>query len=466
MTGQPFSEQDAASRPGTTPHDEFRRIADAAPVPMWVTALDRGRSFVNTAYVAFVGGDYSAAQARDWREIIHPDDVDRILAASIAGEATLDSFTLEGRFRRADGAWRVLQSTSQPRWDADGRHVGFIGVAHDVTERRAAEAALRHREESLRLAIEGAGMAAWELDIASGQGRWSPNRFDLLGLPRSETGEGAVEDWLARVHPDDTDAVEAAWRRCVSDGTPYTIAYRIRRADTGEERWLQSHGSRVDEDGRPSRFVGVSFDVTDTRRAQHRQQLLIDELNHRVKNTLAIVQGIAQQTFRSGVDADVARQAFEGRLRALSAAHDLLTMQHWGDVSLARVVAQAVAPHDGRGAITLRGPDLPIAPRTAVSLALAIHELATNATKYGALSVADGRVDVSWSREPGEGGERLALAWRERDGPPVTVPQRRGFGTRMIERGLSAELGGTVRIDFAPEGVCCTVDAPLAEAAA
>ncbi|WP_281253397.1 sensor histidine kinase [Sphingomonas guangdongensis] len=439
---------------------DFRLIADSAPVPMWVTDLNRRRSFVNKAYVGFVGGDYADATALDWRTIIHPEDAARITAESTAGEASLGTFTLEARYRRADGEWRWLQSVSQPRWGSGGEHDGFIGVAHDVTERHEAEASLRQSAESLRLAIEGAGMATWEADLRTARGRWSPNRFDLLGYPRTDDHSGSVDDWLARVHPDDEGIARDAVARCFGQGEPYNIDYRIRRPDG--IRWLQSHGSRIDyRDGRPSRFVGVSFDITERKTAEARQQLLIDELNHRVKNMLAIVQGIAHQTLKPDVDPLAARAAFEGRLAALAAAHNLLTDQHWSPVPMRRVIEETIAPHGRPQAFRLAGPDLLVAPKTAVSIALAIHELATNAVKYGALSVAQGSVAVDWSTNAGEGEQRLRMEWRERGGPSVAAPARRGFGTRMIERGLAAELNGTVSVTFAAEGVRCVVDAPL-----
>jgi len=699
--------------------DEFRLIADSAPVAVWVTRLDRRRSFVNRAYVEFLGLSYEEALEFDWRRIIHPQDAARILAASIAGEASLKTFELEGRYRSHKGEWRWLHSTSSPRWDAQGRHIGFIGVAHDITEakmaelslrereaqlsafisqatagfgqvdldgrftlvndrfceiagwsrqeligrtmqsithpedlarnvglferavregtpytlekryvrrdgsfvwvnnsvsvirrpdgepfgvlavtidvtqRREAEEALRKSEESLRLAIEGAGMATWELDLETMEGDWSPNRFDLLGMARRKESRGGFDEWLARIHPDDLERVGETALRCIREGVPYTIEYRICRADNNRERWLQSHGSRIDyADDRPSRFVGVSFDITDRRRAEdelrdsetrfrtifeqandylitttldqkitsvnpavltalgyredevighsvadfmdpdqfalsmeafgrklaeggttrfmlnvrardRRQlvwevnsqltadsegrpeglhaiardmteakrneahlRLLVDELNHRVKNTLAIVQGIAQQSFKDDADPAKARRAFEGRLAALSEAHNLLTREHWGAVSMTRVIGDAIAPHgNDAGRFALDGPDLSIVPKTAISLALAIHELATNAVKHGALSQAGGHVTIRWARAPSDGATRFSLVWEESGGPPVVTPTQRGFGTRMIERGLAAEFGGTVTIDFRPEGVVCTVDAPLPEGA-
>jgi PAS domain S-box-containing protein len=699
--------------------DEFRMIADSAPVAVWVTRLDRTRSFVNRAYVEFLGVPYDEALVFDWRRIIHPEDAPQLLARSVAGEASLATFDLEGRYRNAQGGWRWLRSTSSPRRDAGGRHIGFIGVAHDVTEakeaelalrdreaqlsafisqstagfaqvdlegrftlvndrfceiagwsrdelmgmrmleithpddrggnlplferavavgtpythekryvrkngdivwvnnsvsvirrpdgepfgvlavtldvtrRRAAEERLRKSEESLRLATESAGMASWELDLETMTGEWSANRFDLFGMPRRASGLGTLDEWIERIHPDDRDLVRGATERCFAVGEPFTIEYRVCRADNSEERWLQSHGSRIDyDDSRPSRFVGVSFDITDRKRAEeelresearfrtifeqandflitttldqvitsvnpavvaalgypedeivgasigdfmdpdqlalameafeHKMReggttrltvtvrardgrpliweinsrlttdadgkptglhaigrdvteakraethlrLLVDELNHRVKNMLAIVQGVAQQSFRDAADPASARKAFEGRLAALSEAHNLLTREHWGAVSMAQIIGDAVAPHGGDdGRFELDGPDLPILPKTAISLALAIHELATNAVKHGALSCPQGRVAIRWARTAAEGRARLALVWEERGGPEVVAPARRGFGTRMIERGLAAELAGTVRIEFRPAGLVCTVDAPLPEGA-
>jgi two-component sensor histidine kinase len=207
--------------------------------------------------------------------------------------------------------------------------------------------------------------------------------------------------------------------------------------------------------------------MTEAKRAEAHLRLLIDELNHRVKNSLAIVQGIVQQTFKADADPVAAREAFEGRIAALSEAHNLLTREHWSPVSMGQVIRDAVAPHNGPEGeaprFELDGPDITISPRTAISLALVCHELATNAVKHGALSRPGGTVRIRWSIGRDEQGSRMHLEWVESGGPPVVTPLRRGFGTRMIERGLAAEFGGTVKIEFAPEGLRCVVDAPLRE---
>jgi PAS domain S-box-containing protein len=570
--------------------ERFRRITDSAPVPIWVTRLDRKRGFVNRAYIEFLGVSYDEAIDFDWRQVIHPDDQQQLIAASVAGEASLQPFVLEGRYRRADGKWRWLRSESQPRWGPDGEHIGFIGVAHDVTDAKEAEAALRASEARLLLAQRGARAAAWEWDLTERTIRWAD--ADLLKeLAGDDVPQVVAEaSWLSRIHPDDAqrryqegvDASEAGagrttyrilrdgevrWLEAVGevterdrDGRPlklsgitlditdrkraeeqlresetrlrlaidaahmgiweadlstdtlkgspqlnrllglpedapldaeairsrYYPGERERVAAAGREalrhpdrfgevefryampngalRWLLLRAqAQVDASGTPTGFIGVMIDITDRKRAEEHQQLLINELNHRVKNTLAIVQGIAQQTFKGPDLPTEARQAFEGRLSALSAAHNLLTRQNWESASIRQIVGDAVAAVGPRAdRVRIAGPDILLSPKTAVSLAMAVHELATNAVKYGSLSVPDGEVEVRW--RTGEG--RLHLVWRERGGPAVVPPTKRGFGTRMIERGLAGELGGEVGIEFRREGLTCTVDAPLPELSA
>jgi PAS domain S-box-containing protein len=201
-------------------------------------------------------------------------------------------------------------------------------------------------------------------------------------------------------------------------------------------------------------------DVTDRVNAERRQKLLVDELNHRVKNTLATVQAIASQTLRTAADPDAFREAFESRLIALAATHDLLTATSWRSAPLRDVLMVEFRPY-GAERYRLEGPDVALAPSEALALGLLFHELATNAAKYGALSNGEGCVAVSWSLVEAEGERRLALQWTERGGPPVQAPARRGFGSRLIERSLKGTLKGEARLDFAPDGLRCRVELPL-----
>jgi two-component sensor histidine kinase len=200
------------------------------------------------------------------------------------------------------------------------------------------------------------------------------------------------------------------------------------------------------------------------KRAAEHQRLLIDELNHRVKNTLATVQSIAAQTLRTAEGKEDAREALEMRLLALSRAHDVLTRESWEGADLVEVVAKALEPYQisGESRLHIKGPHVRVTPRMSLALAMALHELATNAVKYGALSNKTGTIEVSWKVQNGAAPPRLSLRWTETGGPPVEPPRRRGFGSRLIERTLAQDLDGRVEIAFAPTGVVCTVDAPVA----
>jgi two-component sensor histidine kinase len=222
-------------------------------------------------------------------------------------------------------------------------------------------------------------------------------------------------------------------------------------------RWEINSGLAIDSNGRAIGLNVIARDVTDQRAFEERQTLLIHELNHRVKNTLALVQALALQSFRAGRTPAQGQDAFQSRLASLAAAHDLLSREQWEGATLDELIADATRVYgEGPGRIHVAGPRVVVTPKAAIALVLALHELGTNAAKYGALSVPDGRVDLNWEIEDG----RLRIEWRESGGPPVSAPSRRGFGLRMIERALASDLSGTATIVFAPEGLLCRIDAP------
>ena len=230
----------------------------------------------------------------------------------------------------------------------------------------------------------------------------------------------------------------------------------------GNPRWWDVMVTPIPgPDGKPARLLSVSRDITQLKDAEEQQRLLALELNHRIKNVLAMVQAIASQTFRSTADPDAAKAAFLDRLGSLAAAQDRLTQTTLSGARLADIAGDAVRPHGRDAQIHIAGPDIVLSPRCALALSLAFHELTTNAVKYGALSVDAGRVDLAWTLTPGTDGTAFALTWTERGGPPVSAPGRNGFGAGMIQRALAGYVGGTSTLNYAPEGVVFALSTTL-----
>jgi PAS domain S-box-containing protein len=234
----------------------------------------------------------------------------------------------------------------------------------------------------------------------------------------------------------------------------------------GGEFWTDVFISPVrDEGGDIVQYFASFVDLTKHKEDEARSKMLIDELNHRVKNTLSTVQSIVWQTLRSTSDPKVVRESIESRLFALSRSHDLLTREKWESAGLLDIVHDALEPFGvsgGRAArIAVTGENIRFPPKSALALGIAFNELATNAVKYGALSNAAGSVLIEWTMETTPIGQQLLLNWEEKDGPPVTAPAQKGFGSRVIERGLAHELEGTIHLDYRPDGLVCTMDIPL-----
>jgi two-component sensor histidine kinase len=218
-----------------------------------------------------------------------------------------------------------------------------------------------------------------------------------------------------------------------------------------------------DQSGKIVGAVSAGLDITGRRRTEEHRLLLLNELNHRVKNTLATVQSIAVQSFRRARTDIGGREMFQSRLLALSRAHDVLTNESWEGANLSEITAQAIIPYRDADPtrFAVSGPHVWLSAKMALSISMALHELATNAVKYGALSNEKGRVSITWQTLQEPDGRRLRLEWSEKDGPPVVPPRRKGFGSRLIERGLAQELGGEVKIGYDPQGVWCEINARL-----
>jgi PAS domain S-box-containing protein len=338
------------------------------------------------------------------------------------------------------------------------RQVGFsIERARADQARQRAEEELRTSKERFRLMSEDAPVMIW---ICDPQGKC----LHLNSMLRTFWGVAEEQipsfDWRDTMHPDDGARITEQMVRAVIDQREVNVKGRYRDTN-GRYRVLETNARpHFSANGEFLGLIGVNVDVTAREDAEAQRDLLLAELNHRVKNTLAVVQSIAHQTFK-GRDASMdARRAFEGRLVALATAHNLLTQANWRGASLERVAGDVLQVRDAnRDRVTLMGPDVSLQPKEALAIAMALHELCTNATKYGALSNEAGRVSVEWGWMDEPHG--LRLTWRERGGPPVTPPTRRGFGSRLVERTVQQDLDGDIGMDFREDGLICSMEAHL-----
>lgn len=325
--------------------------------------------------------------------------------------------------------------------------------------------ALRQSEQQLEFALAAGRLGSWEINLENGQLLASEIFRRTCCGQASDTRLDTVQSLESCILPEDRPALERAFAQAVTDKADLEVEFRT-LDPAGEERWMLLRGRAVyDPDGKASRIAGVSLDITDRKAFEERQRLMVDELNHRVKNTLATVQSIALQLGRMSPDVATFQSALLQRIIALARIHDLLSRVSWRGAQLEEILQQTVAPHvpeDGLGKrVSLDGPPVHLGPNAAVTLTMAFHELTTNAAKYGALSTASGRVEVTWRSDDPVEPRLIDILWREIGGPVVGEPQRRGFGTRFIERGVAHEFDGSAELEFAATGLACRLRIPL-----
>lgn len=438
--------------------DSFQALADSIDQMIWSTRPDGHHDYYNRRWYEFTGVPEGSTDGERWNAMFHPDDRERAWAVWRHSLATGDPYHIEYRLRHSSGDYRWVLGRARPVRDASGAIRRWYGSCTDVHELRLAQDKARRAEERYRLAFRATKDAIWDCDLLTDELDWNEALQTAYGYD-PETVRVTAAWWLDHIHPDDRARVDATARGAIAgDAADWTEEYRFRRADLSYAEVLDRAAIIRGESGQAVRMIGAMLDLSDRKHAERHQRLLLNELNHRVKNILAIVQSIAQQSFKGDNAVPAARQAFDGRLAALSAAHNVLTDRSWAPVSILQIVEDAAAPYRGHaGGFRIDGPPVAIPAKAAVSLALIVHELITNAVKYGALSSPSGCVSISWTVLE----ERLSFVWRESGGPPVRMPSKRGFGTRMIERGLASELDGTAAIEFHEAGVVCTVEAPI-----
>jgi PAS domain S-box-containing protein len=419
---------------------------------------------VNDAVCKILGRPREELLATTLMAITHENDREeeaRLYAQQARGE--LATYVIRKRSVRPDGSMVHLDVFSSSVRDEAGRFRYGVRVIQDVTERKRMQDELKASERRFRELLEALPAAIYTTD--------AEGRITFYN-------QAAVE-MSGRVPELGTDLWCVTWRLYWPDGTPMrhdecpmAVALKegriIRDVEAVAER---PDGSRVpfipyptalrDAEGRILGGINMLVDISARKEAETRQRMLIDELNHRVKNTLATVQSLAGQTARSATDLHDFTERFEARLMALARAHDLLTRRSWEGADLQGLVLEILAPYnDAPDRINVQGPVVDLVPRTVLSLTMALHELTTNSAKYGALSQPLGRLSVHWE-QPGGPERILALKWIERGGPQVATPVRRGFGTRLVIRCVERDLDGELDLQYEPSGVRCVMSFPL-----
>ena len=428
-----------------------------SPLPLVMLWGPNGRMIYNDAYSVFAAQRHpyllGSKVLEGWPEVA--DFNRQVLDVCLAG-GTLSFHNHELTLYRNNVPEQVSMNLNYgPVLGDDGYPAGVLAIVVETTAHVRAERRLRESEERFRALVTATSDVIYRMSAD-----WQEMRqLDGRGFLADTAGPKVrwMDDYL---YPEDQPAIREAIEIAIRERTPFQLEHRVRTAE-GSGGWTLSRAiPLIDDAGDINEWFGAATDVTARKQAEEHLRLVNNELNHRVKNTLATIQALAAQTFK-GVDRET-RDEFEMRLTSLAAAHDLLMERGWGTAGLSELVTRSLTVFQGLDRWTAHGVEAELSPKGIIALAMTLHELGTNATKYGAWSQATGRVDLSWRlAETGDGERLLKMLWQERDGPLVAAPQGRGFGSRLIERGLSGELGGSSRLTFASTGVVCEIEIPI-----
>jgi PAS domain S-box-containing protein len=363
--------------------------------------------------------------------------------------------------------------TAEVRYDADGIRGWWRtsvvkledGVAvslRDITSRKEREAALQDSEERFRLLAEALDDVFWISDVRQQRVVYVSPAYERVWGSSAEQLYRDPRAWRKNVHLEDRARVAEGFDQMMAGHHSVELVYRV-SGPTGV-RWVRDKAWLVGAPG-SERIAGIMTDVSAAKESEEKQRLLSQELNHRLKNSFALMQSVVRLSAQSAQDLGTFVERLEARIQALARGQDVLVNGAGEVAELAEMVRNTLAPHAGPDTrVQIHGPIVHVAVGAAPLFNMAFHELATNASKYGALSVPGGEVSVRWRTTPAaEGGQALLLTWQESGGPVVAPPARRGFGSMLIERALAGEFGAAIELAFPPEGVVCTMRLPLSE---
>lgn len=448
----------------------FALLAEYLPQLVWTVCPDGRHDYFNRRWYDFTGLTPEQSLNGEWRQAVHPDDKARVLANWEQALDTGEPYECEFRIRNAEGVYQWVLSRAMPERDASGAIVRWFGTSTDIDRQKRAEEALRRLERQHRLALEAARLGTWRFDVETGDVYCDEGACAILRIPRQGPCSVPVAETMESIHPDDHETIYKAMADATapeSDGR-YEVEYRTLHPG-GYMRWIRSVGQAffVQEGStrRAESLFGVISDITERRVSDEAQQLLTRELNHRVKNLFAIANGMVSMTARTAKDQKEMASALRGRLGALSRAHELAQPMQSLNAgcaapSLSQLIEAVIEPYKltSPNRIRVGGPGVRIGTTTTTSLALVLHELATNAAKYGSLSRPEGELSIEWHVE----SDKLDLCWVERGGPVIeNAPIFEGFGTQLSQRSIAGQLGGALERHWHREGLLVHMLLPL-----
>ncbi|WP_166802184.1 sensor histidine kinase [Microvirga pakistanensis] len=450
--------------------NQFAVLAESLPQLVWSARADGSHDYFNRRWHEFTGMTAEQSEGNGWQNAVHPRDLPAVKAQWRHSVETGAPYETEYRIRNAAGIFEWVLSRAVPIQDLSGHTTRWFGTSTNIDAQKNAEEAVRSLETRYRLALEAANLGTWQMDLEEKRILWDEGACALYGIPHDGSFSLPFDQVIEMVHPDDREAVKSRIVEACdpqSDGH-YESEYRAILPD-GRLRWFRSVGQAffaVDGDHSQAVIIsGVVSDITERHAFEEAQQLLTRELNHRVKNLFAIANGMVSMTARTAKDPKEMATALRGRLSALSRAHELVqpaAIRHGSgpDVGLVQLCEAVLEPYRQTGTprVSIEGPSVRVGSNTTTSLALVLHELATNAAKYGCLSNPEGHLSIRWMVHE----DIVDLVWTESGGPPIeTPPNFQGFGTQLSQRSIAGQLGGTLEQEWLRVGLRVHMTLPL-----
>lgn len=447
------------TQPQNPSDDDFRLLADNLPTLCWIARGDGYIYWYNRRWHDYCGSDPRAMEGWGWQSVHDLDELPTVMEKWTRSVETGEPFEMTFPLRGADGVFRRFLTRIVPVTGADGKVVRWLGTNTEVEGQLSAETALAVTEAKLHVLTDAMPQMVWSTLPDGFHDYYNARWYEFTGVPYGSTnGEG----WNDMFHPDDQERARARWRHSLETGEPYEIEYRLKHA-SGGYRWTLGRALPVrDSQGNITRWIGTCTDIDDSKRHAEQTELIGRELSHRIKNIFAVIAGLIGLSSSHDKENVSYAKKLADRISALGRAHNFARPHSpMSDIghdfgSLHGLLAEILQPYeiDGKQRCEIAGEDVPVSDRSATPLALVMHELATNAVKYGALSAADGKILIRTQRN----GDKVSLSWTERGGPEISgIPDQSGFGTQLSEISIADQLGGIIEREWDRSGLRVTM---------